>query len=136
MALATGISTTPTPSPAPLVLLVDDQELSLRVLRDVIESAGYHCVTARSATDALIYCDRRRPQAVVTDLDMPGLDGSMLARWLKARYPTLPLLLVTGQDLEAVDLDDLRTHFAEILTKPLDPRRLLDALHASLPAPR
>lgn len=118
------------------MLLVDDNELTLGLLRMIIESAGHRCATARSGADALVYCDVRRPSAVVTDLSMPGLDGGTLARWFKARYPSVPLFLVTGHDLHDPAVTRLRSTFDEILTKPYDPDRLLDALARYLPPPR
>src|SRR4051812_12451059 len=84
----------------PFVLLVDDHESCLRLLRQLVETTGHPCVPAESAVDALVYCDSRPPRAVVTDLMMPQIDGQGLARWLKARYPSVPIVLVTGQDLE------------------------------------
>src|SRR3954471_14942712 len=84
------------PRPA-YVLLVDDHIQSLRRLSMVVRSAGYTCEIASSATEALAFCDWQRPQVVVTDLTMPNLDGRGLAVWLKARYPSVPLILMTGQ---------------------------------------
>jgi CheY-like chemotaxis protein len=115
------------------VLLVDDHETCLRLLRDIVESAGHHCVTACSATEALLCCDCRRPQAVVTDFMMPDLDGHVLCNWMKARYPTVPLVLMTGLDLDGPRLLCLRETFAAILSKPVDPRRLLDLLAELIP---
>jgi CheY-like chemotaxis protein len=122
-----------TPEFEPFVLLVDDQEICLSLLRDLLESAGHRCVTAHSATDALLCCDTCQPQLVVTDLMMPGLDGHVLCHWMKARYPTMPLVLVTGQDLDGPALAWLRLTFRAILTKPVDPRRLLRLLDELIP---
>ena len=119
---------TPPPQVGPFVLLVDDHETCLVLLRGVIESAGLPCVTASSATDALVYCDAQAPQAVVTDLSMPGLDGDILSHWLKARYPDLPLILITGEDLDAAAATRLLESFAAILPKPVDPAKLLALL--------
>ena len=97
-------SPTPAPTAGPFVLLVDDHAPSLRQLQDVVTLFGHPCVSAGSASDALVYCDARSPRVVVTDLSMPDLDGQGLARWLKARYPTLPIILVTGEELDAPTL--------------------------------
>src|SRR5437899_1053945 len=87
------------PAARPFVMLVDDHDPSLRQLCEAVQRAGHRCVAARSASDALVYCDTRRPHVVVTDLAMPGLDGDVFAHWLKARYPSVPLVLVTGEDI-------------------------------------
>lgn len=130
------VCTTPTPLAArPFVLLVDDHEPSLRGLSEVIERAGFRCVATRSPTDALSYCDSRRPRVVVTDLAMPGIDGGMLGRWLHARYPGIPLVLITGHDPDDPAVVPLRSTFRAILTKPLEPDQFLRLVHGLMASP-
>jgi CheY-like chemotaxis protein len=117
----------------PFVLLVDDHESCRRQLRQLVEMGGHACVPAESAVDALVYCDSRTPRAVVTDLVMPQIDGQGLARWLKARYPSVPIVLVTGQDLLESDLANLRSTFAAVLQKPIDAGHFLDVLTQLMP---
>jgi CheY-like chemotaxis protein len=117
----------------PFVLLVDDHEASLESLRLVVETAGHDCVATSSASDALVYCDRRRPSVVVTDLAMPQLDGQGLARWIKARYPTVPILLITGEALDAEAVSGLRCTFSAVLAKPIEIEPFLDLLEHLMP---
>src|SRR5437762_14327738 len=84
----------------PYVLLVDDHEPSLSRLYELVRLSGHRCLAARSGTEALLCCDNRRPWVVVTDLAMPNLDGRGLARWLQARHPSVPIILMTGEDFE------------------------------------
>src|SRR5262249_5126442 len=81
----------------------------------VVRFGGYACEIATSAAEALQVCDAQRPRVVVTDLTMPNLDGRGLAGWLSARYPSVPLLLMTGQDLDEATVADLRRTFAAVL---------------------
>lgn len=104
----------------PFVLLVDDHEPSLRTLQALLESVGYSCVSTPCPTDALSICGARRPSVVVTDLAMPRLNGHVLARGLKSTYPTLPILLVTGEPLDAPTRAALRRTFAGVFSKPID----------------
>ncbi len=122
------------PTAGPFVLLVDDHAPSLRRLQDVVTSFGHPCVSAGSASDALVYCDARPPQVVVTDLSMPDLDGQGLARWLKARYPTLPIILVTGEELDDPTLALLRQTFEEVLKKPVNVESFLSVLERLMDA--
>lgn len=124
----------PASPPAPQVLLVDDQETCLDLLRMVLELAGYRCVTARSGSEALLWCAAGAPHAVVTDLGMPDGDGRELGHWFKARYPSVPLVLVTGEDLESGPVERLRAIFDAILPKPIEPEKLLEVLQASIGA--
>jgi CheY-like chemotaxis protein len=120
----------------PYVLLVDDHEPSLRRLHDVVKGAGYPCVAASSATAALGHCDVRRPQVVVTDLSMPNLDGQGLAHWIRARYPSLPLILMTGEHLEPAELAEMRRTFTAVFLKPIDLDRFLKWLDRLMPSER
>jgi CheY-like chemotaxis protein len=121
------------PMPDPFILLVDDHLPSLQHLRMVVESAGHPCVAKSSPQEALAFGWSRRPSLVVTDLAMPRLNGRSLARGLKARYPLLPIVLVTGELLDDATLASLRRTFSDVLTKPLQVERLLDLIDGLLP---
>ncbi len=124
----------------PFVLLVDDHEPSLVKLQKLVEAAGYHCLATASSPEALVLCDSQRPSLVVTDLAMPGLDGQVLARWFKARYPAVPIVLVTGELLDDPTRADLQATFAAVFPKPLPVdsflNRLGDLMPTSGPGPR
>jgi CheY-like chemotaxis protein len=130
----TSLENPEAPPDEPFVLLVDDHEACLHQLRELVEMMGYPCVSAPSSFDALICCDARTPRAVVTDLAMPEIDGEALARWLKPRYPDVPIVLVTGQDLDGEARRALEGTFAAILAKPIDVGQLLGLLARLLPA--
>lgn len=117
----------------PFVLLVDDHEPSLSRLQKVVESSGYSCVTSPSAATALVVCDARRPSLVITDLSMPMLDGRGLARWLKARYPSIPILLVTGEVLDGPTLSAFRRTFAAVIPKPIQVESFLRTVDELMP---
>ena len=106
--------------PAPLVLIVDDHQPSLEKLKALVEQSGYPCVAASSGTEALIYCDQNLPALVITDLSMPRLNGDCLARWLKARFPDTPILLLTGSLLTPELTLALSETFIDVMQKPLD----------------
>jgi len=118
----------------PYVLLVDDHLPTLKRLHNVVELAGHRCASAGSATDALSTCDSCRPQVVVTDLAMPNLDGHGLARWLRDRYPSVPIILVTGEQLDARTRDRFRGTFTAVFSKPVDVEQFLDKLDRLMPA--
>jgi CheY-like chemotaxis protein len=112
----------------PYVLLVDDEIRSVEPLGELVRFSGFASVATSSATDALACCFHRRPSVLVTDLVMPGTDGRALARRVRKRHSTVPIVLVTGQNLEDPEWsipDDL---FAAVFTKPLDVERFLETL--------
>jgi CheY-like chemotaxis protein len=125
--------TCPHPSADPYVLLVDDHEPSVRRLGELVSQSGHRCLVANSGAEALHLCDARRPQVIVTDLSMPNLDGLGLARWLQGRHPSVPIILMTGQSLDAHALEALRRRFTAVLAKPIDVDQLLGLLDRVMP---
>jgi two-component system cell cycle sensor histidine kinase/response regulator CckA len=130
------VLTTPIGLSQPYVLLVDDHEPSLETLRLVLETVGYDCVSTNSAPEALEYCDTRQPTLVVTDLRMPRIDGRCLARWLQARYPAMPIVLVTGEPLDSPTLRMLERTFVAVLSKPIAVESFLGLVADLLPPSR
>jgi CheY-like chemotaxis protein len=117
------------------VLLVDDHEPSLRRLLEVVSLSGHKCVAAHTGTEALVCCDHRRPRVVVTDLSMPNLDGRGLARWLQARHPSVPIILMSGQAFDPCLLGELHRIFTAVLAKPIDVDQFLRLLDRLMPSP-
>lgn len=133
LSVAPLVSARPGAITGPYVLLVDDHEPSLRQLHEVVALSGHGCASTCSSSDAVRLCEMRRPQVVVTDLAMPNLDGQALGRWLRSRFPSVPIILMTGQDLDAQALGRLRRTFTAILTKPVDIDRFLSLLGRLMP---
>ncbi|MFA4968534.1 MAG: sigma 54-interacting transcriptional regulator [Sulfuritalea sp.] len=108
------------------ILLVDDDADLLRLIAIRLEAAGHIVATASSGAQALAQMAVDRPQLVVTDMRMPGMDGNALFAAVRASYPTLPVIILTahGTIPEAV----AATHRGVFgyLAKPYEARELLD----------
>ena len=116
----------------PYVLLVDDEEDSIVPLSQLVRHAGFASVATKCVTDALACCFHRRPSLVVTDLVMPGHDGRALASRVKRRHPSVPILLVTGQDLDQSDWAVPPGLFQGIFPKPLDFDRFITTVEQAM----
>ena len=110
----------------PSILVVDDNDLNLALMRDLLASRGYHVVTAMSADAAWQAIRDEHPDLVLLDVIMPGRSGYDLCRELKENAATrlIPVVMVTG----LTDRDDrIRGKEAgadEFLTKPFFPEEL------------
>ncbi len=108
------------------ILLVDDDADLLRLIAIRLEAAGHVVATASSGAQALAQIAVDRPQLVITDMRMPGMDGNALFAVVRANYPTLPVIILTahGTIPEAV----AATHRGVFgyLAKPYEARELLD----------
>jgi len=107
------------------VLVVEDDPALREALTDTLEMAGYNAIAADNAEQALVWLDKCKPGLVLTDVQMPGMDGHALLRTLKVRRPEIPVILMTayGQIDRAVQA--MRDGAADYLPKPFEPDNLL-----------
>ncbi len=78
------------------VLVVEDDIESCELLETVLHEAGYSIDVAHNGPEALAVAARRRPDVVLSDLQMPGFDGLELTRRMHVTDPELPVVLTTG----------------------------------------
>ena len=78
------------------ILYVDDHELLARVSCQILQRQGYHADYAFSATDALAKFERDKFDMLVTDYHMEGMNGLELAKLVRQKSPSLPVIIVTG----------------------------------------
>ena len=122
------------------ILIVDDEAHVIRVLRLMLERSGYLVVSAADGNEALAKMAGRRPDAMVSDIQMAGMDGRELCRTVRTRYPDEPFLILVMTSMTASDEREWvrQLDHIEFLEKPLSPRQLvarLAAAFAVLPTP-
>lgn len=82
------------------ILVVDDEEYMLSLLRDIIESLGFRSVIASNGKQALKQLSRQDVNLVITDINMPGMTGIELLKEVKNQQPHIPVILITGYGKE------------------------------------
>ena len=92
-----------------IILCVDDEENALILRRLVLEKSGFEVLTANSAREAQEVLASRSVDLILSDQLMPGTTGTELARTVKARYPQIPFVLVSGVNEmpEGIELTDM-----------------------------
>ncbi len=117
-----------------LVLVVEDEESILELLRYNLGNAGFTVITAGSGEDGLALARRRRPDLILLDLMLPGIDGLEVCRQLKRSRETesIPVIMLTARGDEADIVAGLELGADDYLTKPFSPRVLLAHLRATL----
>jgi DNA-binding response OmpR family regulator len=108
-----------------LVLVVDDDQTVSDVVRRYLEQAGYEVVLAADGADGLVAVAARRPDLVVLDLMMPGIDGIEVCRRLRKQLPDLPVIMLTALGDEADRVLGLEVGADDYVTKPFSPRELV-----------
>jgi signal transduction histidine kinase len=120
--------------PAPLrILVIDDDPLLLKSLRDTLEEDGHTIVTANGGQDGIDrfrtgLTDKQTFDAIITDLGMPYVDGRQVARFVKAASPCTPVILLTGWGHRLMTEGDRPEHVDILLSKPPKLRGLREAL--------
>jgi DNA-binding response OmpR family regulator len=122
------------------VLLCDDEIHILRAAELKVSRAGYEVRIARDGQEAWEMIQQERPDVLVTDVQMPRVDGFELSRRIRADAATaeLPILMLTakGFELEQQELVE-KWGIIDIISKPFSPRelvRLIDQVVATSPA--
>jgi DNA-binding NtrC family response regulator len=82
------------------VLVVDDEESIRALLLEILSGMDYEAVAFGNSGEALNHFRKESFDLVLTDLEMPGMDGLTLARYIKNRSPETPVILVTGCRVE------------------------------------
>lgn len=123
---------------APLVLLVDDDQQAREGLAELLHAAGYRVSQAADGPEAIGKALRRRPAVVVLDLGIPRVDGWTVLRILKADAGLAPIPVVV---LSGLDYPEVRARACEagcdvFLTKPCQPRHLIEVVATMLGGPR
>lgn len=107
------------------ILLVDDDPLVLAVLKAVLTHHGYNVVSARDPLKALKTAQHTAFDILITDFQMPGMNGFALAKRLVAQRPFLPVLLISGSAADELPLCEIRENQWNFLSKPIDRALLL-----------
>ena len=114
------------------VLLVDDDADLLRLLSMRLTAAGYRVSVAESAEAALAQVALQRPQLVVSDVQLPGMDGLALFDALRQRHPLLPVILLTAHGTIPDAVEATARGVYTYLTKPFDGKQLQDTIAEAL----
>ncbi len=110
------------------ILIVEDDAALREALVDTLELSGYRTRDAADGEQALAWLEKSTPGLVVSDVQMPGMDGHALLRSLKARWPEVPVLLMTAYGQIEMAVQAMRDGAADYLPKPFEPDRLLAAV--------
>ena len=113
------------------ILIVDDDALMRRSLAYNLEQAGYRAASAASAEDALAMAQRTRPDLVLLDIGLPGMDGLDAVRRFKDQYD-LPVIFLTARRRELDEVLGLELGADDYVTKPFDFDVLLAHIKAVL----
>lgn len=108
------------------ILVVDDNPVNLRLATLLLQKEGYTVDNAESAEHALQVLEQARPDLILMDISLPGMDGLTLTRQLKAdaRFRPIPVIALTAFAMKGDDQKAFAAGCDGYVTKPIDTRQL------------
>jgi DNA-binding response OmpR family regulator len=113
------------------ILVVDDEAKIVKLVRSYLEQSGFAVVDAPDGQTALIQARREKPDLVVLDLGLPGIDGLEVARVLR-REGNTPIIMLTARIEDTDKIVGLELGADDYMTKPFNPRELVARVRAVL----
>jgi two-component system nitrogen regulation response regulator NtrX len=110
------------------ILVIDDEAAIRDSLRMILEYEGYGFVGAASGQDGLALVQRERPDLVLLDIKMAGMDGMEVLRKLRALDDTLPVVMISGHGTTSTAVEAIKSGALDFLDKPLSSERVIVTL--------
>ncbi len=117
-----------------LVLIVDDSPTEQHVISKLLEKNGFDTLVAKNGDEAISVAEQNRPDVILMDVVMPGMNGFQATRQLAKNPLTadIPVVMVTSKDQESDKVWGLRQGAVEYLMKPVSDDDLLAAVRARI----
>ena len=117
------------------ILVVEDQEDNRQIIRDMLSATDYEIMEAESGEQALEAVAKQRPDLILMDIQLPGMDGYEATRRIKAdpALRSIPIIAVTSYALSGEEQKARAAGCDEYVPKPYSPRQLLAKIRQYLP---
>ncbi len=117
------------------ILVIEDQEDNRRIVRDLLTSVGYELLEAVTGEEGVALAEMHRPDLILTDIQLPGLDGYEVMRRIKVNpaLRQIPIIVVTSYALSGDDVKAQEAGCDAYIAKPFSPRVLLAKIREYLP---
>ena len=117
------------------ILVIEDHEENRRILRYLLESAGYELIEAVTGEEGVLLAETSHPDLILMDIQLPGLDGYEATRRIKANpaLRQIPIIVVTSYALSGDDVKAFEAGCDAYVTKPFNPRQLLAKIREYVP---
>ena len=117
-----------------LILIIEDNEKNLKLVRDVLQVKGYSTIEAGTGEDGVRLANERKPDLILMDIQLPGINGIEALRLLRADPETagIPAIAVTASVMQQDRNLITEAGFDGYLGKPLNLKEFLDAVKAML----
>jgi YesN/AraC family two-component response regulator len=108
------------------ILVIDDEKATLSMFRLFLDAYGYTVYTAENGAEGLAIFQKEKPEIVLTDIKMPGIDGLAVLRQIKAIDPNAAVIVITGHGDTALAEQAVALDAVDFINKPIK-KQALDA---------
>ena len=117
-----------------LILIVEDNEKNLKLVRDVLQVKGYETLEAGTAEEGIRIAQERAPGLILMDIQLPKMSGIEALKALRAEPATaaIPVVAITASVMKQDRQHIMRAGFDGFIEKPISLRRLLDTVQQAL----
>lgn len=119
---------------AKTVLIVEDNELNMKLFSDLLEANGYRTVQTRNGVEAVGLARKHRPELILMDIQLPGVSGLQVTQWLKddEELKSIPIVAITAFAMKG-DEEKIRQSGCEAyLSKPISVVKFLETVRSYL----
>lgn len=119
-----------------VILIVDDSPTELHLFRNMLEKNGFETLIADSGEEGIRQAQTRKPDCILMDVVMPGMNGFQATRKLTRDPGTsgIPVIMITTKDQETDKIWGMRQGAAEYLVKPVAEKQLVEKINAVMAA--
>lgn len=114
------------------LLVIDDERVILDLTSIILRNRGYQVLTASDAATGLAMVEESRPQLVLLDYMMPGMDGLTLLRQIRSTYPDTYVIMFTGKGSEEIAVELMKAGASDYILKPFNNQNLADRIEGVL----
>ncbi len=116
------------------ILIVDDSPTEMHILKSAVEEAGHEVITAENGEDGVAAASAHKPNAILMDVVMPGMNGFQATRKISKNADTadIPIVMVTTKDQRTDREWGLRQGATAYLVKPVQKKELIDKINEVL----
>ncbi|HEY3388001.1 MAG TPA: sigma-54 dependent transcriptional regulator, partial [Prolixibacteraceae bacterium] len=114
------------------ILIIDDNKLIRKTLRDTLSKLGYTIIEAEDGEAGLVLVRTEHPDLVITDFQMPGLDGLEVLAEIRKLNIALPVILLTAFGDVVLTIKSIQLGAFDFLEKPIDPQQLKSTIQLAL----
>ena len=117
------------------VLIVEDNDLNMKLFHDLLEAHGYGTLQTKDGLDAMRIAREHRPDLILMDIQLPIMDGYEATRRIKANpeFKAIPIIVVTSYALSGDEGKAREAGCDAYVTKPYSPRALLAKIREYMP---